>query len=164
MNFDTAFERLLGHEGGFVDHPSDPGGATRYGVTQRVARANGYTGPMRDFPLELAKQIYRASYWDAVRADDCPQAVRFDLFDAAVNSSPTQAVKWLQRAVGVTDDGKIGPKTLRALELADGPLIAARFNGHRLHFMASLPTWGAFGKGWARRVAENLVRLGGQSV
>ena len=157
MNFDQAFERLLGHEGGYVDHPADPGGATRYGITERVARSNGYTGHMRDFPLALAKQIYRASYWDAVRADDCPPALRFDLFDAAVNSGPVQAVKWMQRAVGVVDDGKIGPKTLLALKIADGPVSAARFNGHRLAFMASLPTWGSFGKGWARRIAENLI-------
>ena len=159
MNFDAAFERLIGHEGGYVDHPSDPGGATRYGVTERVARSHGYTGSMRDFPLDLAKQIYRTTYWNAVRADECPPALRFDLFDAAVNSGPAQAVKWLQRAVGVADDGKIGPKTLLALKLADGPSAAAKFNGHRLKFMASLPTWKTFGKGWAIRIAENLIAV-----
>ena len=155
--FDAAFERLIGHEGGYVDHPDDPGGATRYGVTEQVARAHGYTGHMRDFPLDFAKQIYRKTYWDAVRADDCPAALRFDLFDAAVNSGPAQAVKWIQRAVGVADDGKIGPKTLLALKMADGPATAARFNGHRLAFLASLPTWATFGKGWARRIASNLI-------
>ena len=157
MNFDTAFERLIGHEGGYVDHPNDPGGATRYGVTEHVARAYGYTGHMKEFPLDLAKKIYRTTYWDAVRADDCPAALRFDLFDAAVNSGPAQAVKWIQRAVGVADDGKIGPKTLLALKMADGPATAARFNGHRLAFLASLPTWATFGKGWARRIASNLI-------
>ena len=157
MDFDTAFERLLGHEGGYVDHPKDPGGATRYGVTEHVARADGYTGHMREFPIDLAKQIYRTTYWDAVCADECPPALRFDLFDAAVNSGPLQAVKWMQRAVGVADDGKIGPKTILALKMADGPSAAARFNGHRLKFMASLPTWKTFGKGWAIRIAENLI-------
>lgn len=157
MNFDTAFERLLGHEGGYVDHPKDPGGATRFGVTVHVARAHGYTGHMRDFPLDLAKQIYRATYWDAVRADDCPPALRFDLFDAAVNSGPVQAVKWMQLAVGVLDDGKIGTKTLLAMKMADGPAAAARFNGHRLAFLASLPSWTTFGRGWARRIAANLI-------
>ena len=157
MNFDTAFERLIGHEGGYVDHPNDPGGATRYGVTEHVARAHGYTGHMKEFPLDLAKKIYRTTYWDAVRAEDCPADVRFDLFDAAVNSGPAQAVKWIQRAVGVADDGKIGPKTLLALKMADGPATSARFNGHRLAFLASLPTWATFGKGWARRIASNLI-------
>ena len=157
MNFDTAFERLIGHEGGYVDHPNDPGGATRYGVTEHVARAHGYTGHMKEFPLDLAKKIYRTTYWDAVRAEDCPADVRFDLFDAAVNSGPAQAVKWIQRAVGVADDGKIGPKTLLALKMTNGPATAARFNGHRLAFLASLPTWATFGRGWARRMASNLI-------
>lgn len=160
MNFETAFDRLLGHEGGYVDNPADPGGATRYGVTESVSRANGYTGPMREFPIEMARQIYRRKYWDAVRADDCPPEVRFDLFDAAVNSGPFQAVKWLQLAVGVTDDGQIGPKTMLAMKLSDGALAAAKFNGHRLAFMASLPTWTTFGRGWARRIAANLIASG----
>lgn len=157
MDFDTAFERLLGHEGGYVDHPKDPGGATRYGVTEHVARAHGYTGAMREFPIDLAKRIYRTTYWDAVHADDCPPSLRFDLFDAAVNSGPVQAVKWMQRSVGVADDGKIGPKTLLALKMADIAVATAKFNGHRLSFLASLPSWTTFGRGWARRIAANLI-------
>ena len=157
MNFDRAFEKLLGHEGGFVDHPKDPGGATRYGITQRVARANGYVGDMRNFPLSEAKRIARKDYWDAVRADDMPDAVRFDLFDAAYNSHPTQATKWLQRAAGADDDGIIGPKTLLAVRMADPHRLASRFNGHRLRFLTDLKTWPTFGRGWARRVADNLL-------
>ena len=157
MNFEKAFERLLGHEGGFVDHPRDPGGATRYGITQRVAQAHGYRGDMRAFPLTEAKRIARLAYWDAVRADDMPDAVRYDLFDAAYHSGPEQATKWLQRAAGADDDGKLGPKTLLAVRMADPQLLAKRFNGHRLRFLADLKTWDAFGKGWARRVAANLL-------
>ena len=157
MNFDRAFEKLLGHEGGFVDHPKDPGGATRYGITQRVARANGYEGDMRNFPLSEAKRIARKDYWDAVRADDMPDAVRFDLFDAAYNSHPTQATKWLQRAAGADDDGIIGPKTILAVRMADPHKLAARFNGHRLRFLTDLKTWPDFGRGWARRIADNLI-------
>ena len=157
MNFDKAFDRLLGHEGAFVDHPKDPGGATRYGITQRVARANGYEGDMRNFPLSEAKRIARKDYWDAVRADDMPDAVRFDLFDAAYNSHPTQATKWLQRASGAKDDGIIGPKTLHAVWMADPHKLAARFNGHRLRFLTDLKTWPTFGRGWARRIAANLL-------
>ena len=157
MNFERAFEKLLGHEGGFVDHPKDPGGSTRYGITQRVARANGYEGDMRNFPLAEAKRIARKDYWDAVRADEMPDAVRFDLFDAAYNSHPTQATKWLQRAAGATDDGIIGPKTMLAVRMADPHRLAARFNGHRLRFLTGLKTWPTFGRGWARRIADNLL-------
>lgn len=157
MNFEQAFERLLGHEGGFVDHPEDPGGATRWGITQRIARKHGYTGNMRNFPVEEARRIARAEYWDKVRADDVPDALRFDLFDGAYNSGPPQAIKWLQRAAGADDDGIIGPKTLTAVRAANPHLLAKRYNGHRLQFMTDLKTWPTFGRGWARRIAANLL-------
>lgn len=157
MNFDTAFHRLLGHEGGFVDHPSDPGGATCWGVTERVARDNGYQGAMRDLPVALAKKIYRAKYWDAVRAEDLPAAVRYEMFDAAVNSGTGQATRWLQRAVGVADDGRLGPITIAAAHAADGQLVARCMLGQRLRFMTDLSTWPTFGKGWARRISELLT-------
>lgn len=156
MTFDEAFERLIGHEGGYVDHPSDPGGETNHGVTARVARAHGYQGDMRDLPLETAKAIARGEYWDAVKADALPAAVRFDVFDAAYNSGVTQASKWLQRAAGAADDGKIGPQTIAAANTFDGYRLLARFNGHRLQFFTDLGTWPQFGKGWSRRVANNL--------
>lgn len=157
MNFEQAFERLLGHEGGFVDHPEDPGGATRWGITQRIARKHGYTGNMRNFPVEEARRIARAEYWDKVRADDVPDALRFDLFDGAYNSGPPQAIKWLQRAAGADDDGIIGPKTLTAVRAANPHLLAKRYNGHRLQFMTDLKTWPTFGRGWTRRIATNLL-------
>ena len=157
MNFDKAFDRLLGHEGGFVDHPRDPGGATRWGITQRVARAHGYQGEMRELPVAEARRIARIAYWDAVRADEVPDAVRYDLFDAAYHSGPEQATKWLQRAAGADDDGKLGPKTLLAARMADPHKLAARFNGHRLRFLTDLKTWPDFGRGWARRIADNLM-------
>lgn len=155
MDFDKAFDRLIGHEGGYSNHPADPGGETMWGVTARVARANGYTGPMEDMPRSTAKAIYRRLYWDAVKADQLPEVVRFDVFDGAVNSGVSQSAKWLQRAAGVADDGVIGPKTIAATA-AIGPVIAARYNGHRLEFMTDLKTWPSFGKGWARRIASNL--------
>lgn len=130
MNFDQAFDRLLGHEGGYSFHPSDPGGETMWGVTVAVARAHGYRGKMVDLPRDTAKTIYRASYWDAVRADLLPAVIRFDVFDGAYNSGPGQSIRWLQRAAGVADDGEIGPITVAAAINA-GPTIAARFNGHR---------------------------------
>lgn len=156
MNFDTAFHELLGHEGGFADHPKDPGGATCWGVTERVARATGYVGHMRDFPVELAKAIYRQQYWDAVYAEELPEALRYPTFDAAVNSGTTQAAKWLQRAVGAVDDGQIGPETLRMARGANPDRAAKRMLGQRLRFMTELPTWPAFGRGWSKRIAKVL--------
>lgn len=158
MDFDKAFHTLLGHEGGFVDHPADPGGATMWGVTERVARANGYTGPMRALPVAVAKAIYRREYWDAVKADEMPDAVRYALFDGAVNSGVSQSVKWLQRALGVTADGAIGPKTIAAAKAANGDRLKSAMLGARLQFMTDLATWPSFGKGWARRIASLMVQ------
>lgn len=159
MNFDQAFERLLGHEGGYSDNPADPGGKTMWGVTEKVARAKGYQGDMHELPQSFAKDaVYRPDYWTAVRADELPDSVRFDVFDAAVNHGATQAAKWLQRAVGANPDGVIGAQTVAAARAA-GPLIAAAFNGYRLQFYTDLGTWPTFGKGWARRVASNLQNL-----
>lgn len=154
MNFDTAFEQLLRHEGGFSDHPDDPGGATRFGVTEAVAREVGYRGDMRELPLELAKRIYLERYWKPVRADELPPGVRYALFDAAVNSGPRQAVKWLQRAAGVPDDGVLGPKTLAAAHALNADALRSKILAQRLKLMVSLPTWPSFGRGWARRIAD----------
>ena len=156
--FDACFERLLGHEGAYVNDPRDPGGETMWGITVAVARAAGYAGPMRDLPLATAKAIYRARYWDVVRADDLPDSIRFDVFDAAVNHGPMQAATWLQRAVGAVPDGMIGPATLAAVKAA-GPMVGPHFNSQRLRFYTDLPSWPAFGRGWARRVASNLGAL-----
>lgn len=155
MNFDQAFTRLLGHEGGYSNHPSDPGGETNWGITVAVARANGYFDDMATMPQAEARRIYRAMYWDAIKADQLPEAVRFDAFDAAVNNGVRQATVWLQRSAGVKDDGQLGPVTLQACAVV-GAALKPRFNGHRLDMMASLPTWPTFGRGWARRIASNL--------
>lgn len=159
MNFDQAFDLLLGHEGGYSNHPDDPGGETMWGITIAVARANGYSGPMRFMPRDKAKAIYKKAYWDKVRADELPEAVRFGVFDAAVNSGVRQAAKFLQRAAGVDDDGVIGPKTMAAVKSTDPQLVDKRFHGYRLRFMADLSTWPSFGKGWARRIADNLIEV-----
>lgn len=157
MNFTQAFAELLKHEGGFSSHAADPGGATRWGVTEAVARKHGYSGDMRDYPQSHAMQVYKADYWDAIRADDLPQAIRYPMFDAAVNSGVSQAVKWLQRALDVADDGVIGPQTINAARASDGEVLARRMLGARLHFMTGLRHWPSFGKGWARRIADLLV-------
>ena len=154
MNFDQAFDALLKHEGGYVNHKDDKGGATRYGVTEAVAREVGSRGDMRDLPLDLAKRIYQDRYWHAVKAEQLPAQVRYLVFDAAVNSGVGQAARWLQRAVGVKDDGVIGPQTLLALNQADPEALARRYLSQRLRFMSGLANWPAFGRGWARRIAD----------
>lgn len=155
MNFDSAFELLIGHEGGYVNNPADPGGETRFGISKR-----SYPGEdIKTVTLARAKTIYLRDFWAPAGCDGVPAAVRFDLFDMAVNSGVRAAVKCLQGAAGCTQDGVLGPKTLQAVGALDGAQLAARFNGARLQFMTDLPTWASFGKGWARRIASNLKRI-----
>lgn len=154
MTFDQAFHLLLGHEGAYSNHPNDPGGETMWGVTIAVARAYGYTGPMRELPVDTAKAIYRRDYWDAVRADELPAALRYPLFDAAVNSGVGQAVRWLQRALMVADDGRLGPITLRAAQQSSPEVVRRRMLAQRLRFMTNLSGWPSFSRGWARRIAD----------
>lgn len=154
MNFDQAFDELLKHEGGYSDHAADPGGKTRYGITESVAREVGYRGDMRELSLELAKRIYKDRYWDAVRADELPASARYAVFDAAVNSGPRQAIRWLQRAVGAKDDGVIGPQTLGLVRDANQEKLVRVYLAERLRFMSTLSNWPAFSRGWARRIAD----------
>lgn len=152
MQIEEALKHLLGNEGGYSNNPADPGGETMYGVTVRVARSYGYMGEMRNLPLATAIDIYRSNYWAPIKADQLPDELRFHVFDAAVNSGPAQAVKWLQRAAGVVEDGVIGPMTISAA----GKVSFAKYNAIRLRFMTDLSTWATFGRGWARRIADNL--------
>lgn len=165
MNFDVAFEKLIGHEGGYARAPNDRGNWTTGVIGKGELRGTKYGISAMAYPhediagmtLDRAREIYRADYWDAVQAEYLPDAVRFDLFDAAVNSGVRQAVKWLQLAAKAEPDGTVGPKTLLAVRMADPQLLAKRFNGQRLRFMADLKTWPTFGRGWARRIADNLL-------
>ena len=153
--FDQAFTRLMGHEGAYSNHAADPGKATMWGVTEAVARANGYQGDMRELPQDFAKGVYYSAYWKPCRCDELPIGARFAVFDAAVNSGVSQSIKWLQRAVGVREDGVIGPQTLAAAHATSA--LAQKLAGQRLMFMTNLSTWPSFGKGWARRIAANLM-------
>jgi lysozyme family protein len=155
MNYDEAFKIVIGHEGGYVNDLKDPGGETKYGISKRAYP----TEDIKSLTLDRAKAIYKRDYWDKIRADELPKQVRFSMFDAAVNSGVVQSIKWLQRAVGTKDDGIIGPQTLAQLRAREPNRVAALFNGQRLKFMTTLPTFDRFGKGWARRIAENLINL-----
>lgn len=156
MNFDQAFERLIGHEGGYVNHPQDPGGETMYGITRRVAVSSGYNGKMIDLTLEQAKDIAKREYWIPSKADTFGGAIAFQLFDIAYNHGVSVSAKLLQRAVGVADDGIIGPATIAATKKLDEMVVICLINAKRIRFYTSLSTWSAFGKGWANRVAGNL--------
>lgn len=155
-NFNRAFEELIGTEGGYSNHPRDPGKETMWGITIAVARANGYHGAMRDMPIETAKAIYAKNYWQP-NYDKLPYSLAFQVFDGAVNSGEEQAARWLQDACGVKVDGDFGPISLAAALASDSRALVLRFNANRLHFMTGLSTWPDFGKGWARRIAKNLM-------
>ena len=157
--FEGFFNRLMEHEGGYVNHPSDPGGETMWGVTKRVARAHGYMGPMRQLPKSTAQAIAHKDYWRAIKGDDLPDDVAWQVFDAAYNHGNRQAIKFLQRAVGITGkdvDGIIGKQTLDAVKCMDSDRIVLLFLAERLEFFTNLRTWGTFGKGWSRRIVGNL--------
>ena len=150
--FDQCFKQLIHSEGGYVNDPKDPGGETKFGVSKR-----SYPDvDIANLTLEQAQVIYRRDFWQRARCDELPPAIAYLVFDCAVNSGIGQAVRFLQRAVGVADDGQIGPMTLAAVNRVDAESLAARFLGQRLDFMTRLTTWDVFGKGWARRVAEQL--------
>lgn len=153
MNFDQAFERLIGHEGGYVSDPRDPGGETKFGISKR-----SYPGEdIKNLTLDRAKYLYQRDFWGPAGCDALPDQVRFDVFDMAVNSGLRAAVKALQKATGETEDGVLGPRTLQAIQSMPATRLLARFNGARLMLMTDLTTWQAFGKGWAKRVASNLL-------
>jgi lysozyme family protein len=161
MDFEESFKRLMVHEGGYSNNPTDPGGETMWGITKRVARLNGYPGPMRELPIEKAKEIARKEYWNPISADLLPKEVKFDVFDAAYNSGPMQAIRWLQKALFVDEDGVVGDATKTALNSYKPAAIVARFNGYRLDAMNNMNAWATFGKGWSQRVAENLISTEG---
>lgn len=156
MDFDTAFDRLLGSEGGYVNNPADHGGPTNWGITESVARAHGYTGDMRDLSRVFAKQIYKEAYWDAL-GDDVHPAIKFQAFDFAVNAGVSTAIRKLQAAIDVADDGIWGPLSKAKLVTMDVNDVLMRFAAQRLQFYTLLSTWPTFGKGWVRRVAKDLT-------
>lgn len=154
MDFELAMAFVLDHEGGYANHPRDPGGETNMGITQRSAEAHGYWGDIKSIPMSWVRRIYRA-YWDKCRCDDLPNhPLRLVVFDAGFNSGPGQSIKWLQAELGVKADGLIGPKTLAALAaVRDLDDLALDLIQRRLNFLRSLKIWKTFGRGWSARIA-----------
>lgn len=150
--FKEYIERILGHEGGYVNHPNDPGGETNWGIAKRsYPQLN-----IKTLTREKAIEIYRDDFWIRYRCNELPEDVAFQVLDAAVNHGGGNAIRWLQRSVGVADDGVIGSVTLAACRRMAPADILLLFNAERLEFYTKLSTWPSFGKGWTRRVAGNL--------
>jgi lysozyme family protein len=158
QNFNHCLEMLLKHEGGFVNHPRDPGGVTNLGVTlatyEQWMGRNVTVDEMKALTVKDVAPIYKKRYWAAVRGDDLPSGVDWSVFDWAVNSGPSRASRALQRIVGVTADGKIGPVTLRAAYDISAEKIIDEMYSARQRFYERLSTFDTFGKGWTRRNKE----------
>jgi lysozyme family protein len=159
-NFEKCLEMLLVHEGGFVNHPDDPGGMTNLGVTKKVWEE--WVGhdvsekEMRNLTPTMVASLYKRKYWDACRADELVSGLDYCVFDVAVNSGVGRAIKLLQQTVGATPDGGYGSITAALVKEAekDPEKIISLFSSRRLEFLESLKAFPTFGKGWSRRVAE----------
>lgn len=161
--FSRCLAETLVHEGGFVDHPRDPGGATNLGVTLATAQAAKLDmdhdgdvdkADVRALTPQAVEPVYRERYWLKARCDVLPSGVDLMVFDVAVNSGPKRAVQFLQRCLGLADDGVFGPATLNALRVAEAVTLIRRYAAERERFLRSLETFDTFGRGWMRRVRE----------
>ena len=154
--FDTCLDLVLKAEGGFVNHPSDPGGATNLGITLRTLaefREEEVTvEDVRALTRTEAREIYRARYWTPMRCAELPAGVDLMVFDFGVNAGPGRSVKLLQRSLGVAADGSIGPISLAAARACRAPELIGRLAEGRLAYYRGLATFATFGRGWTRRV------------
>lgn len=155
-NFNRALQLVLVHEGGFVNHPKDPGGATMKGVTLDVFRRHFGVGKtvndLKNITQEQLARVYRTGYWDKCKCDQLPAGVDYAVFDVAVNSGPGRAARFLQSAVGAKQDGAIGDGTLGKVGSKEPPSIINSICDLRLAFLRGLDTFSTFGKGWTIRV------------
>ena len=152
MTFEDAVDRVLGHEGGYVNNPADPGGETNWGISKRAYP----TVDIARLTRTEAVAIYRRDFWDRVGGNDLEGALAFQVFDFAVNSGVETAVRYLQRALGVADDGHWGPVSAKAAAAAGLAVVLLHFNADRLDYMTRLSNWPNASRGWARRIAANL--------
>jgi lysozyme family protein len=154
--FEVCVAYVFGHEGGFVNHPKDPGRATNRGITQSTLEAWRKRPVTVDEVKRLtraeAERIYRAQYWDTIRGDDLPPGVDYAVFDISVNSGPGRAAKFLQQALRIEADGVVGSKTIAAAAAVGDVGLAHEICKRRLNWLSTLSTWRAFGRGWRSRV------------
>ena len=157
-NYDKCLETILHHEGGYVNHPKEPGGETNLGVTKRVYLEHGGTKDMKDLLVEDVAPIYKKGYWDKMKGDDLPGGLDLCVFDFGVNAGPGRAAKFLQQMIGTTVDGGIGPNTLAKVEeyvRENGEAESVeKYQSMRQKYYEQLSTFATFGKGWTRRVEE----------
>lgn len=157
-NFARALSLVLKHEGGWSDHPKDPGGATMKGVTlanfRLFVKPDATKADLRKITDEQIATVYRRHYWDAVAGAELPGGVDYAVFDFAVNSGPGRAAKYLQSVVGAKQDGKVGPATLAAVRKTMRPTVINDLCDKRMGFLRRLKTWPTFHNGWTRRVSE----------
>lgn len=155
MDFDQAFRRVIGHEGGYSNDPQDTGGETKYGISKRAYPHLN----IASLTMDEAKAIYKRDYWGAAGCDAVPDILRFDLFDMAVNQGVKSAIRALQHAVGEHEDGILGPRTLQAIQSTPEHRMLFRFDAARLvaYTQADETRWSRFGRGWVRRVALNMA-------
>ena len=157
--FETCLSLLLAHEGGYTNHPSDPGGPTNFGITiedyRRYVKVNATAADVRRMKLDEAKIIYREKYWDSQRCDEVPVGVNYALFDYGVNSGTGRSGKVLRRMLGLPDDSRTVTDAVIATARATDPkVLIAAICDERLRFLQALKTWPVFGAGWGRRVAD----------
>ena len=157
-NWIKCLETILHHEGGYVNHPKDPGGETNLGVTKRVYEDFGGTKDMKDLTREDVEPIYKKNYWDRVKGDQLPQGLDLCVFDFGVNAGTGRAAKYLQTMIGTVADGGIGPNTLKKLdEYIDEHGLNETIKSYQVErqkYYESLSTFDTFGRGWTRRVVE----------
>jgi lysozyme family protein len=161
-NWDNAFKMMLASEGGYVNHPSDPGGMTNLGVTKRVweewVGRESNEKEMRSLTPDMVESLYKRKFWDACKCDDLPNGIDYLVFDFAVNAGPGRSAKILQTAIGVPADGGIGPITLAAVNAQEPDVLIEKFSQAKEDFYRSLNTFDTFGKGWLNRVAAVKVK------
>lgn len=158
QNFDAALKAVLHHEGGFVNHPADPGGMTNLGCTkstwEKWCGRQVTETEMKNLTAADVGPLYKEKYWDKIFGNDLPAGVDYATFDCAINSGPGRAIKFLQTAANSIPDGAMGPITLRAIRRSDPVELINVMCDKRLEFLKELATWGTFGNGWERRVKE----------
>jgi lysozyme family protein len=161
-NWIKCLETILHHEGGYVNHPKDPGGMTNLGVTKRVYEEwVGYSvseNTMQNLKKEDVAPIYKKNYWDRVKGDQLPEGLDLCVFDFGVNAGTGRAAKYLQTMIGTVADGGIGPNTLKKLDeyVKEHGLneTIKSYQVERQKYYESLSTFETFGRGWTKRVIE----------
>jgi len=161
-NWDKCFDLVIVNEGGYVDNPADPGGATNWGCTKAVWEQ--YIGhevskeDIRNLTKEDVKPLYKRNYWDAIHGDALPSGLDYCLFDCAINSGVGRAAKFIQEIVGVFADGAIGNNTVTAINQMNTVTMINEFSDKRQAFLETLKTFPVFGKGWTKRVTEVRIK------